>query len=138
MDSGNLYNQRMHSVLVTGGSGFFGRGFVSTLLRAGVERICVYSRGEYQQHLMLQRFADDSRLRWMIGDVRDRDRLTRAMHGVDTVIHAAQTSDGRELQVTIAIDNLLKGAAGQAVQAMNLAVGLPETAGLRAVSVFPC
>ena len=40
--------------------------------------------------------------------------------------------------MTLAIDNLLKGAAGQAVQAMNLALGLPETAGLRAVSVFPC
>jgi len=64
--------------------------------------------------------------------------LTHAIGSSYALIHAAQTSDGGELQVTIAIDNLLKGAAGQAVQAMNLALGLPETAGLRAVSVFPC
>ncbi|HEU4700407.1 MAG TPA: N-acetyl-gamma-glutamyl-phosphate reductase [Gemmatimonadales bacterium] len=56
----------------------------------------------------------------------------------DALVHAAATPDGRELQVTVAIDNLLKGAAGQAVQAMNLALGLPETAGLRLTGCYPC
>jgi N-acetyl-gamma-glutamylphosphate reductase len=45
--------------------------------------------------------------------------------------------DGREVQVMVAIDNLVKGAGGQAIQAMNLALGLDETAGLRAGSLFP-
>lgn len=53
-------------------------------------------------------------------------------------LHAATTEDGRELQVMVALDNLVKGAGGQAVQAMNLALGLPETAGLDAVGIYPC
>ena len=79
----------MRSILVTGGSGFFGRGFVREALSKGVERVCIYSRGEYQQHLMREQFKDDSRLRWMIGDIRDKDRLLRAMRGVDVVVSAA-------------------------------------------------
>ncbi len=79
----------MRSILVTGGSGFFGRGFVRAALDHGVTRVCVYSRGEYQQHLMRQEFGDDARLRWFIGDVRDVHRLTEAMHGCDLVVHAA-------------------------------------------------
>lgn len=59
------------------------------LLARGCERICLYSRGEYAQFLMRQEFEDDKRMRWMVGDVRDKERLTRAMHGVNTVIHAA-------------------------------------------------
>jgi N-acetyl-gamma-glutamylphosphate reductase len=53
-------------------------------------------------------------------------------------MHAAQTSDGRELQVSVAIDNLIKGAGGQAVQAMNLALGVDECAGLTSTGIFPC
>jgi FlaA1/EpsC-like NDP-sugar epimerase len=53
------------------------------------ERICIYSRGEYPQAKMRVEFADDQRLRWFIGDIRDSDRLTLACDGVDTVIHAA-------------------------------------------------
>jgi UDP-N-acetylglucosamine 4,6-dehydratase len=79
----------MRSILVTGGSGFFGRGFVRKALDLGAERVCIYSRGEYAQHLMRQEFKDDSRLRWFIGDVRDQQRLAEAMHGVDLVVHAA-------------------------------------------------
>lgn len=79
----------MPGILVTGGSGFFGRGFVRALLKTDVDRVCIFSRGEYQQALMRQEFADNSRLRWFIGDVRDKDRLIRAMDGVDTVIAAA-------------------------------------------------
>jgi N-acetyl-gamma-glutamylphosphate reductase len=54
------------------------------------------------------------------------------------LIHALESADGRELQVSVAIDNLVKGAGGQAVQAMNLALGMDECAGLTAVAVFPC
>jgi UDP-N-acetylglucosamine 4,6-dehydratase len=79
----------LRSILVTGGSGFFGRGFVRKALDMGAERVCIYSRGEYAQHLMRQEFRSDSRLRFFVGDVRDPDRLRRAMDGVDTVIAAA-------------------------------------------------
>jgi UDP-N-acetylglucosamine 4,6-dehydratase len=77
------------SILVTGGSGFFARGFVRKALELGAERVCVYSRGEYAQHLMREEFGGDKRLRFFIGCVRDAQRLTEAMHGVQLVIHAA-------------------------------------------------
>jgi FlaA1/EpsC-like NDP-sugar epimerase len=79
------------SVLITGGSGFFGQGLVRELLRQNLsERICIYSRDEYKQATMRAELKDDARLRWFIGDVRDAQRLRRAMlHGVDLVVHAA-------------------------------------------------
>jgi N-acetyl-gamma-glutamyl-phosphate reductase common form len=64
--------------------------------------------------------------------------LTFAVGTNDALLHATVGEDGREILVTVAIDNLLKGAAGQAVQAMNLACGLPETAGLRLAGMYPC
>lgn len=81
----------MRSVLITGGTGYFGRGMVRHLLeRTDAQRICVYSRGEYLQATMRQALKDpEERLHWFVGDVRDRARLRRAMEGVDTVIHAA-------------------------------------------------
>lgn len=79
----------MKSVLVTGGSGAFGQAFTRRLLVDGVERIAIYSRGEHAQALMRDRFSDYCRLRFFIGDVRDRDRLRRAFDGVETVVHAA-------------------------------------------------
>ena len=79
----------MRNVLITGGAGFFGRGFARKVLAMGAERVCIYSRGEYSQHLMRQEFGDDSRLRFFIGCVKDADRLEEAMHGVDLVVHAA-------------------------------------------------
>lgn len=82
----------MKSVLVTGGTGFFGRSFVSRLLSSGsCDRICVYSRSESAQAEMRDSISDKDRtkVRFFIGDVRDRDRLRRAMDGVDTVVHAA-------------------------------------------------
>jgi len=63
--------------------------------------------------------------------------LTHAVGTNNALIHGVPSTDGRELQVMVAIDNLIKGAGGQAVQAMNLALGLDETAGLRAGSPFP-
>lgn len=75
-------------VLITGGSGFLGHALVEKLLADGCPRICIYSRNEYAQARMREKFSDD-RLRWFIGDVRDRDRLERAMESVYSVIHAA-------------------------------------------------
>lgn len=75
-------------ILVTGGTGYFGRGFVKHLLDSA-ERICIYSRGEYAQHQMREALGNNPKLRWFIGDVRDRDRLQRAMHSCDVVVHAA-------------------------------------------------
>lgn len=80
------------SILITGGTGFFGQAFVSRLLKTGYnryDRICIYSRDEYKQSLMRRRFNDDPRLRFFIGDVRDETRLRRAMYGVQHVVHAA-------------------------------------------------
>jgi N-acetyl-gamma-glutamyl-phosphate reductase len=64
--------------------------------------------------------------------------LTHAVGTNYALIHAVESGDGRELQVCVAIDNLVKGAGGQAVQAMNLALGIDECAGLTAAAVFPC
>ena len=76
--------------MITGGTGTFGQAFVRRLLSGDeYERICVYSRGEHRQADMRQALNDDERLRWFIGDVRDTNRLRRAMHGVDVVVHAA-------------------------------------------------
>ncbi len=78
------------SVLITGGTGFFGHGFVRALLDQGLSnRICIFSRDEYKQALMRAEFGDDERLRWFVGDVRDKDRLRKAMDGVNLVVHAA-------------------------------------------------
>ncbi len=77
------------SVLITGGTGFFGRGFARRLLDAGVPRVCIFSRDEFKQHQMRQEFAGEDRIRFFIGDVRDVERLRRAMDGCDVVVHAA-------------------------------------------------
>jgi UDP-N-acetylglucosamine 4,6-dehydratase len=78
------------SILITGGTGSLGKSLVEYLLReTKVRRIAIFSRDELkQQHLRIQ-FQDDPRIRWFLGDVRDLDRLKRAFHGVDYVIHAA-------------------------------------------------
>ncbi len=79
----------MKNVLITGGSGSFGQAFTARLLQNGIDRIVVYSRGEHKQEEMARKFENNPKLRFFIGDVRDFDRLTMAMRGVDTVIHAA-------------------------------------------------
>jgi len=78
-----------NGVLITGGTGYLARGLVKRLLLEGADRICIYSRGEFAQARMRREFGDDARLRWFIGDVRDRDRLERAMERCEYVIHAA-------------------------------------------------
>ena len=78
------------SILVTGGTGSFGKAFIRYVLdNLNPKRIVIYSRDELKQYEARQLFDDDKRLRWFIGDIRDQHRLTRAMHGVDYVVHAA-------------------------------------------------
>lgn len=76
------------TILVTGGTGSFGKKFIRKALTLGVKKIIVFSRDELKQYEMKQEFQDD-RIRFFIGDVRDKDRLYRAFDGVDIVIHAA-------------------------------------------------
>lgn len=76
--------------MITGGTGFFGRQFVSDIMQdSNFTRVCIYSRNEHAQAEMRHRFLDDPRLRWFIGDVRDPGRLRRAAASVDVVVHAA-------------------------------------------------
>lgn len=78
------------SILVTGGTGSFGKAFIRFALdNLHPRRIVVFSRDELKQYEVRQLLGDDPRLRWFIGDVRDRDRLTRAMYEVGYVVHAA-------------------------------------------------
>jgi UDP-N-acetylglucosamine 4,6-dehydratase len=78
------------SVLITGGTGSLGKSLVEYLLNeTKVRRIAIFSRDELKQQHLRIKFRDDQRLRWFLGDVRDLDRLKRAFHGVDYVIHAA-------------------------------------------------
>lgn len=112
-------------ILITGGTGSFGQRYTETLLkRYKPKKIIIYSRDELKQSEMQQQF-DAPCMRYFIGDVRDRERLTRAMYGVDYVIHAAALKqvpaaeynpiecirtnvDGAENVVFAAIDNRVK------------------------------
>ena len=78
------------SVMVTGGTGSFGRRFVKTVLAEhDPARIAILSRDELKQYEMAQEFGGDPRIRFFLGDVRDADRLWRAFDGVQVVVHAA-------------------------------------------------
>jgi UDP-N-acetylglucosamine 4,6-dehydratase/5-epimerase len=78
------------SILITGGTGSFGKTFVRMLLKEhSPKRIIVFSRDEMKQWDMAREYEGESRLRFFIGDIRDKDRLHRALDGVDYVIHAA-------------------------------------------------
>lgn len=119
---GNLGNEKPTGreepmqILVTGGTGYFGKGFVKRLLENNLaSRICVFSRGEYAQAMMRHELNDDDRLRWFIGDVRDKDRLERAMLGVDVVIHAAALK-----RLEVAEYNVLECIATNVVGSTNV------------------
>ena len=78
------------SILITGGTGSFGRAFIRRALDdLNPRRIIIFSRDELKQYEFRNELGDDSRLRWFIGDVRDRDRLMRAFTDVEVVVHAA-------------------------------------------------
>ena len=80
------------NILITGGTGSFGHTFIPmTLEKYNPKKIVILSRDEMKQWEMAKLFKDDSRVRFMIGDVRDKDRLYRALDGIDYVIHAAAT-----------------------------------------------
>jgi UDP-N-acetylglucosamine 4,6-dehydratase len=80
------------TILVTGGTGSFGNTFVPmTLAKYNPKKIIVYSRDEMKQWEMAKGYQNDERVRFFIGDVRDRERLYRALDGVDYVVHAAAT-----------------------------------------------
>jgi len=80
------------SILITGGTGSFGHSFVPlTLKKYNPKRLVIFSRDEMKQWEMAKLYKDDQRVRFFIGDVRDKDRLHRALHAVDYVVHAAAT-----------------------------------------------
>jgi UDP-N-acetylglucosamine 4,6-dehydratase (inverting) len=85
-----MFNNK--TILITGGTGSFGNTFVPmTLARYNPKKIIVFSRDEMKQWDMAKKFEGDPRIRFFIGDVRDKDRLYRALDGVDYVVHAAAT-----------------------------------------------
>lgn len=129
-------------ILLTGGTGSFGKKFTHTLLEThNPKAVRIFSRGEYLQYQMRQEFDDDLRLRFFIGDVRDRERVYRAMNGVDIVVHAAALKqvptceynpieavrtniDGSANVIDAAIDNgverVMAISTDKAVQPVNL------------------
>jgi UDP-N-acetylglucosamine 4,6-dehydratase (inverting) len=84
--------QKNSSILITGGTGSFGQSFVPlTLKKINPKRLVIFSRDEMKQWEMAKQYKDDKRVRFFIGDVRDKDRIYRALDGVDFVVHAAAT-----------------------------------------------
>jgi len=80
------------SILITGGTGSFGSKFVPmTLEKYNPKRLVIYSRDEMKQWDMAQKYQNDPRVKFIIGDVRDKERLVRALDGIDFVVHAAAT-----------------------------------------------
>ena len=80
------------SILITGGTGSFGHKFTElTLKKYNPKRLIIFSRDEMKQWEMAKLYEDDDRVRFFIGDVRDQNRLHRALHNVDFVVHAAAT-----------------------------------------------
>ena len=80
------------SILITGGTGSFGHTFVPmTLAKYNPKRLVIFSRDEMKQWDMAMKYSQDPRVRFFIGDVRDKDRLVRALDGIDFVVHAAAT-----------------------------------------------
>lgn len=104
------------TILITGGTGSFGHTFVPmTLAKYAPAKIIIYSRDEMKQWEMAKLYGNDPRVRFFIGDVRDRDRLYRALDGVDYVVHAAATKI-----VPIAEYNPFECVKTNIIGAMNL------------------
>lgn len=104
------------SILITGGTGSFGHSFVPlTLQKFNPERLVIYSRDEMKQWEMAKIYGNDPRVRFFIGDVKDKDRLARALNGIDLVVHAAATKI-----VPIAEYNPFECVKTNVIGAMNL------------------
>ena len=104
------------SILITGGTGSFGNCFVPlTLEKYNPDRLVIYSRDEMKQWEMAKIYGQDPRVRFFIGDVRDKDRLSRALNGIDLVVHAAATKI-----VPIAEYNPFECVKTNVIGAMNL------------------
>lgn len=104
------------SILITGGTGSFGHTFVPmTLARYNPKRLVIYSRDEMKQWEMAKLYGQDERVRFFIGDVRDQDRLNRALKGIEFVVHAAATKI-----VPIAEYNPFECVKTNIIGAMNL------------------
>jgi UDP-N-acetylglucosamine 4,6-dehydratase len=90
MNEVEFMNWHESSLLITGGTGSFGKKFIEIILREyNPKRVVIFSRDELKQHQMRISGFDHDSLRYFIGDVRDVDRLRRAMNGIDIVVHAA-------------------------------------------------
>jgi UDP-N-acetylglucosamine 4,6-dehydratase len=102
------------TILITGGTGSFGQAFAKRVLaECGPRKVIVYSRDEYKQYMMREKFkAYDERLRFFLGDVRDKSRLLRAFEGVDYVVHAAALKQvpALEYNPTEAVNTNVMGA----------------------------
>lgn len=114
------------TILITGGTGSFGKKFTSRILKEyNPKKIIIYSRCEYKQYVMRDEFKKyDKKLRFFIGDVRDKERLLRAMEGVDVVIHAAALK-----HVPVAEYNPME-AIKTNIDGQRMLLMLPLTAGL--------
>jgi UDP-N-acetylglucosamine 4,6-dehydratase len=112
------------SVLITGGTGTFGHAFIPHALASGAARVIVFSRDEYKQHVMQQEMKDQ-RLRFFLGDVRDLPRLSTALRGVDTVVHAAALKQvpALEYNSSEAVKTNIGGASNVAEAALSRGVG---------------
>ena len=107
---------RTTQILLTGGTGSFGHEFVRRILASRDDcMIRIYSRDELKQSEMARRFKNDDRLRFFIGDIRDGDRLRRAMNEVDVVVHAAAMK-----QVPICEYNPAEAVKTNVIGAMNI------------------
>jgi UDP-N-acetylglucosamine 4,6-dehydratase (inverting) len=90
--NGKIQMLQQSNILITGGTGSFGHTFVPmTLEKYNPKKIIIFSRDEMKQWEMAKKYHDDNRVRFFIGDVRDKERLYRALDGVDYVVHAAAT-----------------------------------------------
>lgn len=76
-------------ILITGGTGTFGQAFTEFLLKTDIKKIYIFSRGELKQHEMRQKFNNDKRIAFLIGNVEDKERMYRALNGINYVVHAA-------------------------------------------------
>jgi UDP-N-acetylglucosamine 4,6-dehydratase (inverting) len=123
-------NTPVESILITGGTGSFGHAFAEYLLKnTAVRRIVVYSRDEYKQFLMRQEFMPyDHRMRYFIGDIRDGQRLRRALNRVDHVVHAAAMK-----QVPTCEYNPIEAVKTNIDGAVNLIDAALDTPGVKSV-----